>query len=86
LPEPYLSNFKNQRKSYRARLSQMIQQGIQIKELKKTNPYVTVLTILSAIGGIEAWQRSRKNVDACSLEESMVSLLIEGIKNHTISK
>lgn len=80
LPEPYLSNFKNQRKIYRARLAEMIRQGIKNRELKNVDPYVAVLTILSAIGGIEAWQRSKKNVDAPSLEENMVVILIDGLK------
>jgi len=37
--------------------------------------------MLSAIGGIESWQRSKKNVDARSLEENMVKILINGIAN-----
>lgn len=82
LPEPYLSNFKNQRRTYRARLSEIIRQGINNKEFKKIDPYVTVLTLLSAIGGIESWQRSKKSVDATALEENMVKLLLEGLKNH----
>lgn len=82
LPEPYLSNFKNQRKIYRSRVANIIHQGIQKKELRNADPYVVVLTILSAIGGIELWHRSKKNVDAHLLEENVVSLLIEGIKNH----
>jgi len=82
LAEPYLSNFKNQRKSYRSRLAQIIQQGIAARELNKIDPYVAVLTILSAIGGIETWQRSKKNVDEEGLEENMVSLLIQGIKHN----
>lgn len=82
LPEPYLSNFKNQRRTYRARLSEIIRQGISNKEFKKIDPFVTVLTLLSAIGGIESWQRSKKSVDASTLEENMVKLLLEGLKNH----
>jgi len=82
LPEPYLSNFKNQRRIYRSRLSEIIRQGIASKEFKKIDPYVTVLTVLSAIGGIESWQRSKKSVDPVSLEENMVRILLEGLKNH----
>jgi TetR/AcrR family transcriptional regulator, cholesterol catabolism regulator len=82
LPEPYLSNFKNQRKSYRTRLANMIEQGIENKELRKVNPYVAVLTILSAIGGIESWQHSKKSIDARSLEENMVTILLGGLKNN----
>ena len=80
LPEPYLSNFKNQRRSYRARLGDIIAQGIKNKELKPIEPYVGVLVILSAIGGIESFQRSKKNVDAALLEENMVRILIDGLK------
>ena len=81
LPEPYLSNFKNQRRIYRTRLAEIIQQGIKNKELKNLEPYVAVFTILSAIGGIESWQRSKKNVDAKSLEETMLKILIDGLRN-----
>lgn len=82
LPEPYLSNFKNQRKSYRTRLAKMMEQGIENKELKKIDPYVAVLTILSAIGGIESWQHSKKSIDAKALEENMVTILLGGLKNN----
>jgi AcrR family transcriptional regulator len=84
LPEPYLSNFKNQRKSYQTRLANIIEHGIDNGELKNIDPYVAVLTTLSAVGGIESWQRSKKSVDAKSLEENMVKILIEGLKNHLL--
>jgi AcrR family transcriptional regulator len=80
LPEPYLSNFLNQRRSYRKRLSDIIEQGIAKNEMKNIEPYVAVLTILSAISGIESWQRSRKTTSAETLEASMVKYLIEGLK------
>ena len=80
LPEPYLSNFLNQRRSYRKRLSDIIEQGINKNEMKNIEPYVAVLTFLSAISGIESWQRSRKSISAETLETSMVKYLIEGLK------
>ncbi len=80
LPEPYLSNFLNQRRSYRKRLSDIIDQGIVKNEMKRIEPYVAVLTILSAISGIESWQRSRKSTSAEILEANMVKYLIEGLK------
>src|ERR1700733_10301918 len=80
LPEPYLSNFLNQRRSYRKRLSDIMEQGIAKGEMKSIDPYVAVLTILSAISGIESWQRSRKNTTADVLETNMVRYLIEGLK------
>ena len=81
LPEPFLSDFKTQRRNYRSRLAAILQKGIDNKEIGVINPYVAVLTILSAISGIESWQRSGKKVDAISLEENMVKILIEGLRN-----
>ncbi|HMH33541.1 MAG TPA: TetR/AcrR family transcriptional regulator [Puia sp.] len=80
LPEPYLSNFLNQRRSYRKSLSDIIERGIANGEIKTMEPYVTVLTILSAISGIESWQRSRKQISAETLESNMVRYLIDGLK------
>jgi len=80
LPEPYLSNFLNQRRSYRKRLGMLIEKGIQNGEMKNIEPYVAVLTILSAISGLESWQRSRKSISEEVMEDNMVKYLIEGIK------
>jgi TetR/AcrR family transcriptional regulator, cholesterol catabolism regulator len=80
LPEPYLSNFLNQRRSYRKRLSDILEEGISKNEIKSIDPYVAVLTILSAISGIESWQRSRKSTSAETLEANMVKYLVEGLK------
>jgi AcrR family transcriptional regulator len=81
LPEPYLSNFKSQRKNYRTHLAVIIRNGIEKRELRRIDPYVAVLIILSAIGGIESWQHSKKNIDANSLEENMVTILLQGLKS-----
>jgi len=80
LPEPYLSNFLNQRRSYRKRLGDIIEDGITRGEIKAIEPYTAVLVILSAISGIDSWQRSRKSTTAEALESNMVKYLIEGLK------
>jgi TetR/AcrR family transcriptional regulator, cholesterol catabolism regulator len=82
LPEPYLSNFLNQRRQYRKRLAAIIENGIKAGEMKQIEPYVAVLTILSAISGIESWQRSRKTISEADMEENMVKFLVEGLKEH----
>jgi TetR/AcrR family transcriptional regulator, cholesterol catabolism regulator len=79
LKEPYLSNFLNQRRGYEKRLVTMIEAGIISKELKNNNPYVSVLTILSAVRGLEFWQRHKKNVSVQELEDDMVNHLLKGI-------
>ena len=80
LPEPYLSNFLNQRRSYRKRLADILEDGIAQGELKAIDPYTAVLVILSAVSGIDSWQRSRKSTTAETLEANMVKYLIEGLK------
>jgi AcrR family transcriptional regulator len=80
LPEPYLSNFLNQRRSYRKRLGDIVEEGISKGEMKVIEPYTAVLVILSAISGIDSWQRSRKSTSAEALEANMVKFLIEGLK------
>jgi AcrR family transcriptional regulator len=84
LPEPFLSDFKSRRRNYRLRLAAILQKGIEKKEIAVIDPHVAVLTILSAISGIESWQRSGKKVDAISLEENMVKILVEGLKYHPV--
>ena len=80
LPEPYLSNFLNQRRNYRKRLGDIIEDGIVKGEIKQIDSYTAVLVILSAISGIDSWQRSRKSTSAETLEANMVKFLIEGLK------
>lgn len=80
LPEPYLSNFLNQRRNYRKRLGDIVEEGMAKGEMKAIDPYTAVLVILSAISGIDSWQRSRKSTSAESLEANMVKFLIEGLK------
>lgn len=79
LQEPYLSNFLIQRRSYEKRLITLVEQGIVTKEFKNKNPYVAVLTILSAVRGLEFWQQHKKNISSQVLEDDMVNHLLNGI-------
>lgn len=79
LKEPYLSTFLNQRRSYEKRFVALIETGIKTKELKNINPYVAVLTILSAVRGLEFWQRHKKNLGAQVLQDDMVTHLLKGM-------
>jgi TetR/AcrR family transcriptional regulator, cholesterol catabolism regulator len=79
LPEPMLSNFLSQRRSYEKRFIAIVEDGIKKKEIRKVNAYTTVLTCLSAVRGLEYWQRNKKNVSAQQLEDDMVAILLHGI-------
>jgi len=79
LKEPYLSNFLIQRRGYEKRLIGIVENGILAKEFKAINPYVAVLTILSAVRGLEFWQQHKKNISSQVLEDDMVDHLLKGI-------
>ena len=79
LEEPYLADFLTIRRNYEKSLMGFIEEGIERKEIKSVNPYVTVLTILSAVRGLEFWQRNKKNVPLQVLENDMVNQLLNGI-------
>jgi TetR/AcrR family transcriptional regulator, cholesterol catabolism regulator len=79
LQEPFLSNFLNQRRGYEKKLVTLIEEGIKKKELKNINPYVAILTLLSAVRGLEFWQRHKKNISTKVLEDDMVTHLLNCI-------
>ncbi len=79
LQEPHLSSFLNQRRSYEKRLVALFEAGIKANEFKSNNPYVSVLTILSAVRGLEFWQHHKKSISAEVLEKDMVNHLLNGI-------
>lgn len=83
LQEPYLSNFQTQRRNYRKRIAQLIETGIQKKEILPIDSATAVLIMLHAISGIESWHRSKKRISARELEDNMLTILVGGLrKNH----
>jgi AcrR family transcriptional regulator len=81
LKEPLLGNFLQQRKAYEKRFAQLVQQAIDAGEVKPLHPHAAVLTILSAVRGIEFWQRNPRNISAEQIEEDMVRILLDGLKS-----
>ena len=80
LDEPYLSNFHNQRRSYRKRFASIIEEGIKKNEIKDIDPHTSVLLMLHAVSGIESWHHSTAKVNADQLEENIVMILIDGLR------
>ncbi|MEO6734302.1 MAG: TetR/AcrR family transcriptional regulator [Ferruginibacter sp.] len=81
LQEPFLTDFLAIRRSYEKSLTTLVETGINQNEIRQTNPYVAVLTILSAVRGLEFWHRNKKNVSPQVLEDDMVNHLINGFVN-----
>jgi AcrR family transcriptional regulator len=81
LTDPYLSNFKSQRRTHRQRIASIIEEGIKKEEIKKIDAPTAVLILLHAVSGIESWHRSRQKISGELLEQNMILILIEGLKN-----
>ncbi|MFN8288869.1 MAG: TetR/AcrR family transcriptional regulator [Chitinophagaceae bacterium] len=82
LEEPYLSNFQNQRRSYRKKFAAIIEEGIEKNEIRKIDAPTAVLIILHAVSGIESWHRSKAKISAEELEENMLKIMIDGLRKH----
>jgi AcrR family transcriptional regulator len=80
LAEPYLSNYKNQRRNYRKRFAALIETGIEQGEFKPIDAPTAVLIMLHAVNGIDSWHRSKDKITAEALEENMITIMIEGLK------
>jgi AcrR family transcriptional regulator len=80
LKEPYLSHFLIQRRAYEKRFIALVETGIRTHELKAVNHQVAVLTILSAVRGLEFWQ-NKKKISHQILEDDMTNHLLKGILN-----
>ena|SRR5437870_5400730 len=81
LTDPYLYNFKGQRRTHRQRIASIIEEGISKGEIKKIDAPTAVLILLHAVSGIESWHRSRQKISGELLEQNMILILIEGLKN-----
>lgn len=79
LSDPYLSNFRHQRRTYRRRFAGIIEEGIRKKEIKKIDAPTAVLIMLHAISGIESFHRSKQKISSKELEENMVTILLNGL-------
>jgi len=81
LTDPYLSNFKNQRRTHRQRIAAIIEEGIRKKEIKQIDAPTAVLILLHAVSGIESWHRSKQKISGELLEQNMIVILVEGLRN-----
>lgn len=82
LAEPFLSEYRELRRNYRKRFAALIEQGVERQEINSINASTAVLIILHAVSGIESWHRSTRKISADMLEESMVTILVEGLRKN----
>ena len=72
-------DFLAQRRAYEKALTAIIDEGIQKKIFRKMNSRIAMLTILSAVRGLELRQKHKNEFSLHELEENMVQHLLNGI-------
>jgi AcrR family transcriptional regulator len=83
LTDPYLSNMQSQRRAYRQRIASIIEDGIRTGAIKDIDAPTAVLIMLHAVSGIESWHRSKQKIPAEKLEDNMVIILVDGLRNQS---
>ena len=79
LPQKFLEEFLAQRKAYENNMIEIVKEGIAKKIFKNLLPSIVVLSILSAVRGLELRQRHKNEFTIEELEETMVQHLLHGI-------
>jgi TetR/AcrR family transcriptional regulator, cholesterol catabolism regulator len=80
LNDPELSNFREMRRGYRRRFAAIVQYGIDTKELKNIDANTAVMIFLNSITAVDQWHRIVHKVSSEELENNMITILINGIK------
>lgn len=79
LKDPYLTDFLLQRKAYEKKLIDIVKEGIETNTIKNIHPQIAVLTILSAVRGLEFWQGQKNQMEVLELEKNMIDHLLNGL-------
>ena len=69
------------RRSYRKRFAQIVQQGIDNGEIKPLDANSAVMIFINAIAAVDQWHRIIHKVNRKDLEDNIVTILVDGIKN-----
>jgi TetR/AcrR family transcriptional regulator, cholesterol catabolism regulator len=79
LPKKKLEEFLMFRRNYEKHIVDIVTEGIDKKVFKNLLPNITVLTILSAVRGLELTQKHKNEFTIEQLEDNMVQHLLNGI-------
>ena len=79
--EPHLSEYREMRRNYRKRFAAIVQQAIDNKEIKSVDANSAVMIFINAIGAVDQWHRIVHKVNRNDLEENIITILVNGIRN-----
>lgn len=81
LEEPHLSEFLQLRKDYESRFQAIISTGVASGEFKPVNPLILSYTLFSSLRWLYDWYKPGKKITAEMLEEELLVILLEGLRN-----
>ena len=81
MDEPHLSEYREMRRNYRMRFASVVQKGIDQKEIKPIDANSIVMISINAIAAVDQWHRIVHKVNSKDLEDNIVTILVDGIKN-----
>lgn len=81
MDEPHLSEYREMRRNYRKRFAAIVQRGVDSNEIKPVDANSVVMIFINAIGAIDQWHRIIHKVDRDDLEENIITILVDGIRN-----
>ncbi len=81
MEEPYLSEYREMRRNYRKRFASVVQTGIDQKEIKPVDANTIVMISINAIAAVDQWHRIIHKVNSKDLEDTIVTILVDGIRN-----
>ena len=81
MEEPHLSAYREMRRNYRKRFASVVQQGIDAKEIKQIDANTIVMISINAIAAVDQWHRIIHKVNSKDLEDNIVTILVDGIRN-----
>jgi AcrR family transcriptional regulator len=81
MQEPHLSEYREMRRNYRKRFAAIVQRGIDEKEIKPIDANTIVMISINAIAAVDQWHRIVHKVNSKDLEDNIVTILVDGIRN-----
>ena len=81
MEEPHLSEYREMRRNYRKQFASVVQTGIDQKEIKPIDANSIVMISINAIAAVDQWHRIVHKVNSKDLEDNIVTILVDGIKN-----
>lgn len=81
LSKEKLAEFKDLREFYEKRVQALLEEGVNVGEFSPVNTTIALYTILSSLRWIEHWWKPQRGISATELENSIITIILNGLEN-----